>query len=104
MYIPITYPATYLPIYPPLIGRDDFNFLSWILLASSRIPPDREKHFGLLWFCCESSPIPPTSATHVTELCQIVQKQVFRFPAAHIWSDAHHIHPNLLSYQEKQYG
>ena len=64
----------------------------------------REKHFGLYGFGVGGLLYPPQALPMWQNFFQRVQKQVFGFPAAYIWSDACHIHQNLLSYQEKHYG
>ena len=64
----------------------------------------REKHFGLYGFGVGGLLYPAQALPMWQNFFQRVQKQVLGFPAAYIWSDACHIHQNLLSYQEKHYG
>ena len=64
----------------------------------------REKHFRLYGFGLGGLLYPPEALPMWQNFSQRVQKQVFGIPAAYIWSDACHIHPNFLSYQEKHYG
>ena len=64
----------------------------------------REKHFRLDGFGVGGLLYPAQALPMWQNIFQRVQKQVLGFPAAYIWSDACHIHQNLLSYQEKHYG
>ena len=64
----------------------------------------RKNHFGLNGFGVGGLLYPPRTLPMWQNFIQRVEKQVVRFFAAYIWSDACHIHPNFLSYQEKHFG
>ena len=64
----------------------------------------RKNHFGLNGFGVGGLLYPPRTLPMWQNFSQRAEKQVFWFSTAYIWSDACHIHPNFLSYQEKHFG